>query len=129
MGKSIQPPRYAALVVEDDPLLLMDAMDLVEEAGLRAYGARDAAEAIRFLEQHDEIRVMFTDVQMPGSMDGLHLARAVRERWPPVTIIVTSGRIKVTKEDMPENGVFFAKPYLPATIVNALSDIAARIAQ
>ena len=129
MGETIKPPRYAVLVVEDDPLLLMDAMDLVEEAGLHAYGARDAEEAIGFLEQHDEIRVMFTDVQMPGSMDGLHLARAVRDRWPPVTIIVTSGRIKVTADDMPENGIFFAKPYLPGSIVRTLSEIAAKIVQ
>lgn len=124
MGETIKPPRYAVLVVEDDPLLLMDALDLVEEAGLLAYGARNATEAIVMMEQHDDIRVLFTDVQMPGSMDGLALAKAVRDRWPPVTIIVTSGMVKVTKDDLPENGLFFAKPYLPGSIVKTLNDIA-----
>ena len=129
MGQSIKPLRYAVLVVEDDPLLLMDALDLVEEAGLQAYGARDAEEAIALMEQHDDIRILFTDVQMPGTMDGLALARAVRGRWPPVTIMVTSGMIKVTKDDMPENGMFFAKPYPPASIVQALNKIVAEIPQ
>lgn len=127
MAESIDPRRYAVLVVEDDPLLLMDAMDLVEDAGLRAYGARNAEAAIGLMERHDEIRVLFTDVQMSGSMDGLKLARAVRDRWPPVAIIVTSGYAKVGKEDLPENGLFFAKPYPPMVIVKALSDIASRI--
>ena len=107
----MKPDRFAVLVVEDDPLLLIDAMDLVEETGMIAYGARHADAAILMLERHPEIRVLFTDVQMPGSMDGLKLARAVRDRWPPVTIMVTSGMIKVTKDDMPENDLFFAKPY------------------
>ena len=129
MGETMKPIRYAVLVVEDDPLLLMDAMDLVEEAGLQAYGARDANEAITLMETKDDIRVLFTDVQMPGSMDGLKLARAVRDRWPPVTVIVTSGMIKVTKEDMPENGLFFPKPYPPATIVKTLNEIAAGISR
>ena len=129
MGQSIKPLRYAVLVVEDDFLLLINALDLVEEAGLQAYGARDAEEAIALMEQHDDIRILFTDVQMPGTMDGLALARAVRGRWPPVTIMVTSGMIKVTKDDMPENGMFFAKPYPPASIVQALNKIVAEIPQ
>ncbi|BDA83269.1 response regulator [Aureimonas sp. SA4125] len=123
----MKPDRYAVLVVEDDPLLLTDAMDLVEEAGLLAYGARHADAAILMLERHPNIRVLFTDVQMPGSMDGLKLARAVRDRWPPVVIMVTSGMVKVAKDDMPENGLFFAKPYPPADIIAALNRISSQI--
>jgi CheY-like chemotaxis protein len=123
----MKPDRFAVLVVEDDPLLLIDAMDLVEETGMIAYGARHADAAILMLERHPEIRVLFTDVQMPGSMDGLKLARAVRDRWPPVTIMVTSGMIKVTKDDMPENGMFFAKPYPPADIIAALHQISSQL--
>ena len=127
MGESVNYRQYAVLVVEDDPILLMDAMELVEDAGLTAYGARDADAAIGLLERHPDIRILFSDVEMPGSMDGLKLARAVRDRWPPVTIIMTSGRVKVGAEDMPENGMFFAKPYPPSEIVNTLNRIAGEI--
>lgn len=127
MAQSFDPARYAVLVVEDDALVRAEAVDLCEEAGFTAYEARNAEQALRLLERHSHIRVLFTDVEMPGTMDGLKLARAVRERWPPVTIIVTSGRVRVEAEDMPENGLFFAKPYPPNGIVRALSDIAGRI--
>jgi len=79
------------------------------------------------LERHAEIRVLFTDVEMPGTLDGLKLARAVHDRWPPVTITVTSGRVRVTKDEMPENGLFFAKPYPPDGIIKTLNQISARL--
>jgi CheY-like chemotaxis protein len=129
MGKAIEPPRYSVLVVEDDPLLLLNAMDLVEDAGFHAYGAGNAEAAIALMEIHADIRVLFTDIQMPGSMDGLKLAQAVRDRWPPVMIIVTSGHVKVGREDMPADGLFFAKPYAPGAILEALSALSARIAR
>jgi CheY-like chemotaxis protein len=127
MAQSFDPARYAVLVVEDDALVRAEAFDLCEEAGFTVYEAKNADQAIRQLELHSEIRVLFTDVEMPGTMDGLKLARAVRDRWPPVTIMVTSGRTKVTKEDMPENGLFFSKPYPPDAIINALNGISAQI--
>ena len=127
MGESIDYRQYAVLVVEDDPILMMEAMELVEDAGLTAYGARNAEAAIGLLERHIDIRILFSDVEMPGSMDGLKLARAVRDRWPPVTIIMTSGRAKVTADDMPENGMFFAKPYPPTEIIQTLNRIAGEI--
>ncbi|KQQ90253.1 response regulator [Aureimonas sp. Leaf324] len=127
MAQSFDPARYAVLVVEDDALVRFGAVDLCEEAGFTTYEARNAEQAIRLLERHSEIRVLFTDVEMPGSMDGLKLARAVRDRWPPVSIIVTSGRMQVGKEDLPENGLFFSKPYPPRGIIKALNDIAAQI--
>ena len=127
MGESIDYRQYAVLVVEDDPILLMEAMELVEDAGLTAYGARNAEAAIGLLERHIDIRILFSDVEKPGSMDGLKLARAVRDRWPPVTIIMTSGRAKVTADDMPENGMFFAKPYPPTEIIQTLNRIAGEI--
>lgn len=127
MAQSFDPARYAVLIVEDDALVRAEAVDLCEEAGFTAYEAKNADQAIRMLERHSEIRVLFTDVEMPGTMDGLKLARAVRDRWPPVSIIVTSGRVKVGAADMPENGLFFAKPYPPKGIIKALNDIAAQI--
>jgi CheY-like chemotaxis protein len=110
----------AVLVVEDEPLLLFDAVDFLEEAGFAVYGARNADEAIRMLETYDDIRVLFTDVDMPGSMDGLRLAQAVRDRWPPVHILVTSGHIELHKDDLPEHGIFFSKPYTQASVIREI---------
>ncbi|WP_152046782.1 response regulator [Aureimonas psammosilenae] len=127
MTASNRPSPFAVLVVDDEPLLRMDAMDLAEEAGLRAYEASNADEAIALLEKHDDIRILFTDIQMKGSMDGLKLAHAVRNRWPPVRIMVTSGVIEVTEDLMPENGLFFAKPYPPRFLIETMRNAAAEI--
>jgi CheY-like chemotaxis protein len=118
--------RPVVLVVEDEPLMLIDAVDLVSEAGFEAIGAKNADEAIRILESRDDIRIVFTDVNMPGSMDGIRLAHAVRDRWPPIEIIVTSGlTLANVQELLPERGIFFPKPYTPAQIASALHRLAA----
>lgn len=106
--------RPVVLVVEDDFLLRMDAVDIVREAGFEAVEASSADEAIEILEARPNIHVVFTDVQMPGSMDGLKLARYIKDRWPPIKIVATSGRVKVTENDLPEGGRFLPKPYRPA---------------
>jgi CheY-like chemotaxis protein len=105
------------LVVEDEPLLRMAAVDMVESAGFDAIEAADATEAVRILESRDDIRIVFTDVEMPRGMDGLRLAAAIRDRWPPIQIIVTSGLAKFAAAQLPENSVFFAKPYSEAQLV------------
>jgi CheY-like chemotaxis protein len=118
--------RRVVLVVEDEPLMLMDALDVVTEAGFQAIGAKNADEAIRILEGRADIRVVFTDVNMPGSMDGIKLAHAVRDRWPPIEIIVTSGlTVENVQELLPERGIFFPKPYTPAQVASALKRLAA----
>jgi CheY-like chemotaxis protein len=118
--------RPVVLVVEDEPLMLIDAVDLVSEAGFEAIGAKNADEAIRILESREDIRIVFTDVNMPGSMDGIRLAHAVRDRWPPIEIIVTSGlTLANVQELLPERGIFFPKPYTPAQIASALHRLAA----
>lgn len=127
MAQSFSPSSYAVLIVEDEPLLMAEAVDLVEEAGFVAYEARNADQAIRLLERHSDIRVLFTDIDMPGSMDGLKLAHAVRERWPPIAIMVTSGHVKVQQAELPTEGLFFAKPYPPASIMSALGEIAKQL--
>ena len=91
----------SVLVVEDEQLIRMDTASSLEAVGFIVYEAGNAAEAIRCLELHNEIRLIFTDVQMPGSMDGIALAHYVRDRWPPVKIIVTSGYAKVCKARSP----------------------------
>jgi CheY-like chemotaxis protein len=101
------------LVVEDDALIRMATRDRIEAAGWTVYEAHNADEAIRLLEAHPGIRLIFTDVDMPGSMDGVKLAHYVRERWPPVKIIVTSGFKHVTPDQLPSGSVFLGKPYHP----------------
>ena len=110
----------AILVVEDELLLRLMAVDIVEEAGFEALAAATADEALAILEARaDDVRLVFTDIQMPGSMDGLRLAHAVRDRWPPVALIVTSGRCSIGANDLPDRGRFIAKPY----DVHALSQV------
>ncbi len=99
------------LVVEDEWLLRLVAVELVEDAGFQALSAASADEALSILETRGDVWLLFTDVQMPGSMDGLSLAHAVRERWPPVELIVTSGQRHIRAEDLPDRGRFIAKPY------------------
>jgi CheY-like chemotaxis protein len=111
------------LVVEDEPIVRMDAVDIVEEAGLIAVEAANADEAIRILETNPDIRIVFTDIDMPGSMDGIKLAFAVRDRWPPVVIMIASGYRKPLTADLPAHTRFFAKPYRRADIKMALLEV------
>src|ERR1700721_4006147 len=103
------------LIVEDETLTRWGAVKMTEDAGFEVLEAANADEAIEILESRDDIRVVFTDIHMPGSMDGLKLAHAVRDRWPPIEIIVTSGLSLVdVPQVLPERGIFFPKPYTPA---------------
>jgi CheY-like chemotaxis protein len=111
MARAVPGQRPVVLVVEDEGLIRSSAMAMVEEAGFEAIEASDADEAIRILESRNDIRAVFTDVNMPGSMDGLRLARVVRNRWPPVALIVASGHTNVLESDLPTGGRFLSKPY------------------
>jgi two-component system, response regulator PdtaR len=112
------------LVVEDEVLVRMMAVSVAENAGFEALWAATADEAIEILESRSDIRLVFTDVNMPGSMDGLRLAHAVRDRWPPVELIITSGRGHVRADDLPERGRFIAKPYDINVLSHALQEMA-----
>src|SRR5476651_2792218 len=115
--------RPVVLIVEDELLLRMDAADMIAAAGFEVVEARDADQAIEILEARRDITVVFTDIQMPGSMDGLKLARAVRGRWPPIQIIATSGRVDVAQTDLPEGGRFLPKPYSPGQVAGVLWEL------
>uniref|UniRef100_Q07S57 Response regulator receiver protein n=1 Tax=Rhodopseudomonas palustris (strain BisA53) TaxID=316055 RepID=Q07S57_RHOP5 len=117
--------RPVVLVVEDESFLRENAVEIIEAAGFVALQASNADEAIQILESRDDIRVMFTDIQMPGSMDGLKLAQAVRGRWPPIEIVATSGRVMLGEHDLPARGRFVAKPYSAAEITRTLSELTA----
>jgi CheY-like chemotaxis protein len=104
------------LVVEDEALVRMIAVAVAENCGFEVLEAATADEAINILETRSDIRLVFTDVSMPGSMDGLRLAHAIRGRWPPVELLVTSALGNITAKDLPERGRFLAKPYNVATL-------------
>ena len=103
-------PPSVVLVVEDELMLRMRAVDIVEDAGFTPIEAVNADEAIRVLEARDDVSVLFTDIQMPGSMDGLKLAHLAHTRWPHIKIMLVSGQIAVTEADKPEDSKFFPKP-------------------
>ena len=122
----VESRRPVVLIVEDELLLRMDAIDMIEAAGFEVVEAGNADEAIEVLEARRDITVVFTDIQMPGSMDGLKLARAVRGRWPPIKIVATSGHVEVSETDLPEGGRFLAKPYSSVQVVGVLRELTAR---
>jgi CheY-like chemotaxis protein len=117
------PRRPVVLVVEDEFLVRLNTVLMIEDAGFDVLEAVDADQAIEILEVRPDIHVIFTDIQLPGSMDGLKLAHAVRGRWPPIKIIATSGRVNLRTDDLPEAGRFLPKPYGPDEIVGTLREL------
>jgi CheY-like chemotaxis protein len=105
---SIKP---VILIVEDELLLRMDSVEILEGAGFEVIPAANADEAIAILSDRSDVHLVFTDIQMPGSMDGLKLARFVRDRWPPIKIVATSGHVRGADKDLPAGSVFLPKPY------------------
>jgi CheY-like chemotaxis protein len=108
------------LIVEDDPLLRMIAVEYVEDAGYLAVEAENADEALEILECHSDIALLLTDINMPGSMDGAGLTLAVRARWPAINIIVVSGQMQLFDLALPPGCSFFGKPYQPSALLAAM---------
>jgi CheY-like chemotaxis protein len=107
------------LVVEDKPLQRLDAVSMIESAGFEAIGAKNADDAIAILELHQRIEIVFTDIRMPGSMDGLKLAEAINARWPSIPVVATSGNV-LGEEQLPEGCVFLPKPYSQEQIAGTI---------
>ena len=108
----VESKRPVVLIVEDEFLLRMEAADMVRAAGFEAVEAANADQAIEILEARRDITVVFTDIQMPGSMDGLRLIAVVSDRWPPILLLVTSGQVTPRSDQMPSGTRFLSKPYL-----------------
>jgi CheY-like chemotaxis protein len=111
------------LVVEDEALIRFDIAHQLETAGFTVLQASNADHAIAILESRHDIRLVFTDIQMPGSMDGLRLAACVRDRWPPIQLIVTSGQRRVAKDEMPTGSRFIEKPYQSHQIIQTIAEL------
>ena len=111
------------LVVEDDEVLRMCAAEVVADAGFTPVEAANADEAVVILESRSDIALVFTDIPMPGSMDGLGLARTVHDRWPAIKIILVSGQVEVSERERPINSRFFRKPFAMKQLMDGLQDM------
>ena len=120
-------PKHLVLVVEDESLIRMESVDMIRDLGFEVIEAVDADEAVSLLESVAGIEVVFTDIQMPGSMDGLKLAAAVRGRWPPIKIIATSGRHVLREGELPTGALFLPKPYSSEGISSLLNELSAGV--
>jgi CheY-like chemotaxis protein len=125
MSSAFAARRPVVLIVEDDLLIRLQAAQIISEAEFDVLEASSADEAISILEARSDITVLFTDIQMPGSMDGLKLAAAVKGRWPPIKIVTTSGLVDVRPEDLPEGGRFIPKPYNVIQLTTTLQELTA----
>ena len=114
--------RHVVLIVEDEPLVRLTGADLLAEAGFDVLEASNADEALRILEATPEVRVVFSDVEMPGSLDGLGLARNICRHWPSIGIVLTSGH-RIREEMIPCDGTFVAKPYDGQVLVRQIEEI------
>ena len=123
MSSAYAARRPVVLIVEDELLIRLHAAGIIEDAGFDVIEASNADQAIAILEFRPDIAVLFTDIQMPGSMDGLKLAAAVKGRWPPIRIVATSGLVHVGPGDLPEGGRFLPKPYNPTQLTATLQEL------
>ena len=120
--KRPNPP--IVLVVEDDPLLMMSLVDFVEDAGCNAVEAYGVVEALGILEVRADIRTVFTDLDMRGSTTGVQLMLAIRDRWPPIELLMVSS-LPMHPSQLPDRGVVVGKPFDQRRIVAALRRLAA----
>lgn len=117
--------RPLVLIVEDEPLLRLFAVDMIEDAGFETVEAANSTEAVAILESRSDIRIVFTDVDMPHGINGIRLAACIRDRWPPIKIIITSGKPLPQRIDIPAETVFFPKPFRQDRVIETLRGMAA----
>jgi two-component system, response regulator PdtaR len=111
------------LLVEDDSLVRMLGADVLEDAGFEVIEAADADQGIALLKRHHDVRVLWTDVDMPGSLNGFELARFVSQGWPDVAVVVTSGKLTPGPGDLPRRGAFIPKPYRPEAVIRCIQEM------
>jgi two-component system, response regulator PdtaR len=115
-----------ALVVEDEDLVRQMAGESLEDSGWVVLEASSGVQAVALLESHNDVRLVFTDIQMPGGLDGMALARLVHDRWPRIRIVITSGRERPSVSDVPSGSRFLEKPYDPTSLLRTVDDVMGR---
>lgn len=117
---TMSDPTKTILVVEDEPFVRDDLVDFFEDRGFHVLAAGSADEAIALLSRHAEVFAVLTDIEMPGSMDGIRLAHYVRDRFPPTMLLVASGAKRPRSQDLPSGALFFPKPFDPRSVLKQL---------
>jgi two-component system, response regulator PdtaR len=117
----MKPP--LAVVVDDEELLRMYAAGLLEEHGFKVLEAENATTALQILEVHPDVRLLFTDIQMPGGLDGMNLAREVHARWPNILLVIASGQSMPPRAEIPDDGRFIRKPYGAVELFGQVDDL------
>src|SRR5919112_3472107 len=118
-----EPAQTVVLVVEDEPVIRMCAADILEDEGFEVVEAATAPAALKILEKRDDVTAVFTDIDMPGGMNGLELAGIIYKRWPHIALVVTSGVYRVGADNLPGDGVFIGKPYAAAAPVRIIREL------
>lgn len=125
MGQSQPLKRWPVLVVEDEPILRLDAISMVEKAGFEAVEALSSADAIQLLEERLDIRLVYMDLDMPRSRKGIEIAAAIRKRWPPIEIILTPAYFTRDSVELPKRAEFYSKPIDHAEVIAAMQRLIA----
>lgn len=120
MGQSKPIDMNTILIVEDEAIIRFELIDLFEEEGYHVFDAENADQAITIMERHSSIRIVLTDIDMPGSMDGLKLAHFIRNRYPPTLLLIASGRVSVPEKHLPDHSVFLSKPFDPTRLLRTI---------
>ena len=113
------------IVVDDEPILRFMFSEVLQDAGYTVSDAPTADEALAMLEGGCEARVVVTDVHMPGELDGFELATVIADRWPHIGVVITSGRLRPSPDDLPDESRFLSKPVSPATLTSTVQEVAA----
>lgn len=129
MGQSKPLKRWPVLIVEDEPILRLDAISMVEDAGFEVVEALSSADAIRIIEERLDIRLVYMDLDMPRSRKGIEIAAAIRKRWPPIEIILTAAYFTRADVDLPARAEFYPKPIDHGEVVAAMRRLAGSVEQ
>lgn len=124
MGQAEHSTRRPVLIIEDEPVLRIEAIDMVEDAGFEAVEAMSVEDAIRILKKRPDIRVVYMDLDMPKGVKGIEIAAAIRDRWPPIEIILTAASFAKADLDLPVRSEFYSKPIQHGEIIAAMRRMA-----
>lgn len=128
MASSVPLPpsveKRVVLVIEDEPVLRIDVVDMLEGAGFEVIESTSVEDALHILESRPDIRIVYMDLDMPKGVDGVKVAAAIRDRWPPIEIVLTASRVDGARIQLPVRAKFFAKPINPARVIEAVRGFA-----
>jgi len=123
MTQNISADHPTILVAEDDAFLRLITCELLVDHGYTVVEADNAEAALKVMEQRKDVRLLFTDIQMPPGCNGLELAREVHNRWPNVRLVITSGQVQPARAEIADNGRFIRKPYRAKDLLDQIDGL------